>query len=191
LRDNIGLVNVVRKVEQEKILRADGAMYVCNSGSPTFLRDLTQAIAATGATIGFDATGGGELAGKILSCMEGALQSTERESYSFYGSTTHKQIYLYGRLDSRPVNFTQAFGMAWGMGGWLLTPFLQKLGPAAVRQLRERVAQELDTTFASQFSKEISLAQALQPETIAAYAKYATGEKYLINPSKDVSVQAS
>ncbi|WP_213956433.1 zinc-binding dehydrogenase [Variovorax sp. dw_954] len=191
LRDNIGLVNVVRKAEQERILRADGAMYVCNASSPTFLRDLTQAIAATGATIGFDATGGGELAGEILSCMEAALKTIEGESHSFYGSMTHKQIYLYGRLDSRPISFTQTFGTAWGMGGWLLTPFLQKLGPAAVRQLRERVAQELNTTFASQFSKEISLAQALQPETIAAYAKHATGEKYLINPSKDMSVPTS
>ncbi|RZL94200.1 MAG: NADH oxidase [Variovorax sp.] len=190
VRDNIGLVNIVRKAQQVDILRAEGAVHVCNASSPTFLQDLTQALAATGATIAFDATGGGELAGQILSCMEAAL-NLEAEGYSVYGSTTHKQVYLYGRLDSGPTTFTRNFGQAWGMGGWLLFPFLQKIGPAAAQQLKERVAREVATTFASQYTKEISLAQALKPAVISAYAKHATGEKYLIKPNMDVAAQAA
>ncbi|RYF51304.1 MAG: hypothetical protein EOO27_30205, partial [Comamonadaceae bacterium] len=184
IRDNIGLVNVVRKAEQADILRAEGAVHVCNSSSSTFLQDLTQALAATGATIAFDATGGGELVGQILSCMEAAL-NLEARGYSVYGSTTHKQAYLYGRLDTSPTKFTRNFGQAWGMGGWLLFPFLQKIGLAATQQLKERVAREVKTTFANQYTKEISLVQALQPQVMAAYAKRATGEKYLINPNMD------
>ena len=190
VQDQVGLVNIVRKAEQADILRTDGAVHVCNSSSPTFTQDLVQALAATGATIAFDATGGGELAERILSCMETALNQKSK-GYSVYGSTTYKQAYLYGRLDPSPTKFTRNFGMAWGMGGWLLFPFLQKIGPAAVQQLKERVAREVKTTFANQYTKEISLLQALRPEVISAYAKYATGEKYLINPSKDLSVQAS
>jgi NADPH:quinone reductase len=190
VQDQVGLVNIVRRPEQADILKADGAVHVCDSSSPTFTQDLVQALAATGATIAFDATGGGELAGRILSCMETALNQKSK-GYSIYGSTTHKQAYLYGRLDPSPTKFTRSFGMAWGMGGWLLFPFLQKIGPAAVQRLKERVAREVGTTFANQYTKEISLRQALRPEVISAYAKYATGEKYLINPNKDVSMQAS
>jgi NADPH:quinone reductase len=144
---------------------------------------LTDALADTGATIAFDATGGGTLAGQILGCMETALNRTARE-YSRYGSTTHKQVYLYGGLDPRPTEFVRNFGMAWGMGGWLLTPFLQRIGNDAVLQLKRRVAAELKTTFASQYAGELSLFEALQPEWIAAYGRRATGSKYLINPNK-------
>ena len=190
VRDNIGLVNIVRKAEQADILKADGAVHVCDSSSPTFIQDLTQALATTGATIAFDATGGGELAGQILSCMEAALNQTSK-GYSVYGSTTHKQVYLYGRLDTGPTKFTRTFGAAWGMGGWLLFPFLQKIGPAATQQLKERVAREVKTTFANQYLKEISLVQALQPEVISAYARHATGEKYLINPNMNAPAQGA
>ena len=137
----------------------------------------------TGATLAFDATGGGRLAGQILSCMEAALNRTAKE-YSRYGSTTHKQVYLYGGLDTGPTEFVRNFGMAWGMGGWLLFPFLQRVGPHAAQALRQRVVAELKTTFASSYSKEISLAQALQPEEIAVYGQRATGTKFLINPNK-------
>jgi len=183
IQDRIGLVNIVRKQEQEDILRAGGAVHVCNSNSPTFMQDLTQAIVATGATIAFDATGGGKLAGQILMCMDGALNMSAKE-YSRYGSTSHKQVYMYGGLDPGPTEFTRNFGMAWGMGGWLLFPFLQKIGSAAAQELGRRVAAELKTTFASSYSKEVSLAEALQLDAIAEYGKRATGEKYLINPSK-------
>jgi NADPH:quinone reductase len=182
-KDGIGLVNIVRKPEQAVLLKSMGATHVCDSGSATFVQDLTDALADTGATIAFDATGGGTLAGQILGCMETALNRTARE-YSRYGSTTHKQVYLYGGLDPRPTEFVRNFGMAWGMGGWLLTPFLQRIGNDAVLQLKRRVAAELKTTFASQYAGELSLFEALQPEWIAAYGRRATGSKYLINPNK-------
>ena len=186
LKDGVGLVNIVRKQEQADLLKAQGAVHVCNAASPTFLQDLTEAIAATGATLAFDATGGGKLAGQILSCMEAAL-SRKAGEYSRYGSTTHKQVYLYGGLDTSPTEFTRNFGMAWGMGGWLLFPFLQKIGPHAAGALKQRVVAELKTTFASHYSKEISLAEVLDLDVIAVYNKRATGEKYLINPNKGLA----
>jgi NADPH2:quinone reductase len=186
IKDKVGLVNIVRKPEQEALLRSQGAAYVCNASSPTFMEDLTQALVATGATLAFDATGGGKLAGQILTCMEAALTRTAKE-YSRYGSTTHKQVYLYGSLDTGPTEFTRNFGMAWGMGGWLLFPFLQRIGPDAAQALRQRVIAELKTTFASSYAKEISLVEALQPEAIAVYGQRATGTKYLINPNKAVA----
>jgi NADPH2:quinone reductase len=185
--DKVGLVNIVRKEEQEGALKALGAAHVCNSSSPSFKRDLTEALAATGATLAFDATGGGRLAGQILTCMEAALNRSAKE-YSRYGSTTHKQVYIYGGLDPTPIEIVRNFGMAWGLGGWLLTPFLQKIGPAAAQKLRDRVALELKTTFASSYSGDVSLAEALQPEAIAAYGRRATGEKYLVRPNKDVAL---
>ena len=183
IKDQIGLVNVVRKPEQATLLKRMGAKYVCDSSTPTFMEDLTQALVDTGATIAFDATGGGKLAGQILTCMEAALNRTAKE-YSRYGSTTHKQVYLYGGLDTGPTEFNRNFGMAWGIGGWLLFPFLQRIGVEAAQALRQRVAAELKTTFASSYSKEISLVEALQPEAIAVYGQRATGTKYLINPNK-------
>lgn len=183
LKDGIGLVNIVRKPDQAALLKTQGAAYVCDSSSPTFMEDLTQALVATGATIAFDATGGGKLAGQILSCMEAALSRTATE-YSRYGSTTHKQVYIYGGLDTGPTEFNRNFGMTWGMGGWLLFPFLQRIGPHTAQALRQRVVSELKTTFASHYSKEISLVQALQPAEIAVYGKRATGTKYLLNPNK-------
>ena len=144
---------------------------------------LTDAVVATGATIAFDAIGGGNQAGQILTCMEIAANRTVA-TYSRYGSTTHKQVYIYGGLDRGPTVLHRSFGMTWGLGGWLLTGFLQKIGPAATQQLRERVAREIKTTFASRYTKEVSLAEALRPEAIAVYGKQATGQKYLINPSK-------
>lgn len=186
IKDKIALVNIVRKQEQESILRGLGAKHVCNANSPTFMQDLTDALVTTGATIAFDATGGGKLAGQILTCMEAALNKTAKE-YSRYGSTTHKQVYIYGRLDTNPTEFVNNFGMAWGMGGWLLFPFLQKIGPEAAQKLRERVAAELKTTFASHYAKTVSLAEALQADAISVYGKRSTSEKYLINPNKDVA----
>ena len=181
-KDGVGLVNIVRKPEQEALLRAMGAAHVCNAASATFMQDLTEALVATGATLAFDATGGGKLAGQILGCMEAAANRTAKE-YSRYGSTTHKQVYIYGSLDMGPTEFNRNFGMTWGMGGWLLFPFLQKIGPAAAQVLKQRVATELKTTFASHYSRQVSLAEALQLNMIAVYGKRATGEKFLINPN--------
>ncbi|HSI52583.1 MAG TPA: zinc-binding dehydrogenase [Ramlibacter sp.] len=183
LKDGIGLVNIVRKPEQAALLKSQGAKYVCDASLPTFMDDLTQALVDTGATLAFDATGGGKLAGQILTAMEAALNRTAKE-YSRYGSTTHKQVYIYGGLDTGPTEFNRSFGMAWGMGGWLLFPFLQRVGAETAQKLRQRVMDELKTTFASTYSKEISLAEALQPDVIAGYGQRATGAKYLINPNK-------
>ncbi|WP_210546751.1 zinc-binding dehydrogenase [Rhodoferax sp. PAMC 29310] len=183
IKDQIGLVNIVRKPEQAALLKGLGAPYVCDASSPTFMSDLTQALVNTGATIAFDATGGGKLAGQILTCMEAALNSTAAE-YSRYGSTTLKQVYIYGGLDTGPTEFVRNFGFAWSMGGWLLFPFLQRLGEPAVQVLKQRVAAELKTTFSSNYSKEISLAEALELDAIAVYGQRSTGTKYLINPHK-------
>jgi len=183
IKDGIGLVSIVRSAEQEAVLRAQGAAHVCNSASETFSEDLTEALVKTGATIAFDATVGGTLASTILSCMEAALNRTAKE-YSRYGTTIHKQVYLYGNLDTRPTEIYRNVGMYWSVGGWLLTPFLQKIGSAASQALRQRVADELTTTFASHYAQEISLAQALQVEMIKTYSAKSTGTKYLINPSK-------
>ena len=147
--------------------------------------DLTNALVETGATIAFDAIGGGKLAGQILTAMEIAANKTAKE-YSRYGSNVYKQVYIYGSLDNRPTELTRAFGLTWGVGGWLLTPFLQKIGPAEIGRLRQRVASELKTTFASHYTKVVSLQETLQLDNIAVYGKRATGEKFLINPSKGV-----
>ena len=183
IKDGVGLVNIVRKQEQEDLLRAQGATHVCNSSAPGFMEDLTRALVTTGATIAFDAIGGGKLAGQILSCMEAAANQSAKE-YSRYGSTTYKQVYIYGGLDRSPTEITRNFGMTWGLGGWLLFPFLQKIGPAAAQKLRERVVAELKTTFASSYTREVSMAEALHLDAIALYSKHATGTKYLVNPNK-------
>ncbi len=183
LQDGIDLVNIVRRPEQAALLRAAGAVYVCDASGDGFVDELTDSLVATGATIAFDAIGGGRLASQILNAMEVAIGRSASE-YSRYGSATHKQVYIYGGLDTGPTELQRGFGMAWGIGGWLLFPFLQRIGPAAAAALRQRVAAELKTTFASHYAKEISLAEALQPDVIAVYGRRATGAKLLINPNK-------
>jgi NADPH:quinone reductase-like Zn-dependent oxidoreductase len=183
LKDGIGLVNIVRSQEQAEILRKIGAKHVVDSTAPIFMDELTNALIETGATIAFDAIGGGKLVGQILTCMETAINKTAKV-YSRYGSSVHKQVYIYGGLDTRPTELNRAFGMAWGIGGWLLFPFLMKIGQAEGARLRQRVVDELKTTFASHYTQVVSLQEALQLEHIAIYGKRATGEKYLINPNK-------
>ena len=186
IKDGIGLVNIVRKPEQAALLRSIGAEYVCDSTSPTFMEDLTQAIVATGATLAFDATGGGKLGGQILTAMEIAISRTAKK-YSRYGSTTHKQVYLYGGLDRSPTEFNRTFGMAWGMGGWLLFSFLQNSPTSDVARMKKRVTDELRTTFASNYTRQVSLTEMLQLDAIAGYGKAATGEKFLLNPNKGLA----
>ena len=182
LHDGIALVNIVRKPEQAALLRAQGAKFVCDSSAPRFVEELADALAATGATLAFDAIGGGKLATQILSGMEAALLR-QGGAYSRYGSATHKQVYLYGMLDTRATEIVRDFGMAWGVGGWLLIHFLQRIGSAEASKLRQRVAAELKTTFASRYTCTVSLAEALTPQAIAVYAQRATGAKFLIDPS--------
>jgi NADPH:quinone reductase-like Zn-dependent oxidoreductase len=186
LKDGVGLVNIVRSVEQQEVLAALGAAHICDSTLPTFLDDLTEALVATGATLAFDAIGGGKLASQILSCMEQAANRNAK-TYSRYGSTVHKQVYIYGSLNTAPIELTRNFGSAWGTGGWLLFPFLAKIGSAEAQKLKARVVAELKTTFASHYTQTISLTEALQPDIIRAYAKRATREKYLIQPHKNAA----
>jgi len=183
LADGVDLVNVVRSPAQAKILKDIGAKHIVDSSAASFQDDLVQALVDTGATIAFDAIGGGKLAGQLLNAMEVAANKTAKV-YSRYGSTTYKQVYIYGGLDTSPTTLNRAFGMSWGLGGFLLTPFLIKAGAAKTQELKDRVAAEIKTTFASHYTAEISLAEALKPEVIAAYNAKATGTKYLINPAK-------
>jgi NADPH:quinone reductase-like Zn-dependent oxidoreductase len=180
--DGIPLVNVVRSAEQEKLLRQLGATHVVDSSTAGFTADLENAVAATGATIGFDAIGGGKLAGQILAAMEKAA-SRNLESYSRYGSNTPKQVYIYGALDPGPTILDRRFGFTWSLGGWLLFPFLQKAGPETTQRLRARIADEFRTTFASRYTDTLSLTDALKPEFVRAYERKGTGAKYLIDPS--------
>lgn len=182
LADGIPLVCVVRSAEQASLLRAQGAQHVVDSSQPDFTDRLTEALVTTGATIAFDAIGGGRLASTLLTCMEAAL-SRKAGEYSRYGTTVHKQVYIYGGLDIGPTEVQRNVGMYWSIGGWLLTPFLQKIGPQAAQALRERVAREIRTTFASKYSRELSLSQVLHADEIRAYAGKGTGAKVLINPS--------
>ena len=181
IADGVDLVNIVRKPEQEKILRDIGAKYIVNSTSENFMAELIDALAETKATLGFDAIGGGPLAGQILTAMEAA--ANRGAEYSRYGSAQHKQVYIYGRLDLSPSIIPPSVGMAWGTGGYLLTYFLQKVGAEGRARLRKRVMDELKTTFASHYTDEISLTEALDVETLKNYDAKRTGEKYLINPS--------
>lgn len=182
-KDAIPLVNIVRRPEQADLLRGIGATYVCDTSAASFADDLKAALAATGATIAFDALGGGGLGGQILAGMEAAAVAAGGGA-DRYGSTTHKQVYIYGSLDTGPTQFIRNFGMMWGMGGWLLFPFLNRLGVEGANRLRSRVVAELKTTFAATYAAEISLAEALQPEVMSAYARKTTGGKYLIRPDK-------
>ena len=183
MADGVELVNIVRKEEQAELLRSMGAKYIINSSSKDFMAELTNAIHATGATLAFDATGGGTLASSILSAMEAAAARTPG-AYSIYGSIKHKQVYLYGGLDTSETTLTRGYGMAWGIGGWLLPNFMARVGMKVVMGLQARVAKELTTTFASHYTNEISLEEALNAETVGNYIAKATGEKFLICPQK-------
>ena len=180
--DGVELVNIVRSESQRQRLVDMGARHVCDLSVPSFSADLATAVASTGATIAFDAIGGGTLASQLFSAMEAAATSKLRE-YTRYGSDVLKQVYIYGSLDTGPTILQRNFGLTWSLSGWLLWPFLKKIGPGAEAKLRERVVAELHTTFASPYAKVISLPDALRPDVIAAYGQRATGGKYLINPN--------
>ncbi|ABS65928.1 Alcohol dehydrogenase GroES domain protein [Xanthobacter versatilis] len=179
--DGIGLVNIVRSPEQVALLRGLGAEHAVDSSAETFREDLTEAIAATGATLSFDAIGGGEMTSTILNAME-AVAARSMASYDRYGSAVLKQGYIYGALDTGPTTLRRGFGFSWSIGGWLLFHALQRLAPATVQAMRQRVVDEMGTTFASSYTARITLEQALEPETVAAYMRKSTGAKYLITP---------
>ncbi len=186
IADGVPLVNIVRKSEQADLLRDLGAKYVCNSSDEDFMSALTDAVHETGATLAFDATGGGQLASQILTAMEQAQLRSPSGEYSIYGSTVHKQVYLYGSLDLSPTTLNRAYGMAWGIGGWLLPQFLGKAGMEKMVEMRQRVAAELTTTFASHYTRELSFAEMLSADVARQYQAKVTGEKYLLCPQKDL-----
>ncbi|VWX47216.1 zinc-binding dehydrogenase [Novosphingobium sp. 9U] len=184
LAEGIPLINIVRSPEQAELLRAIGATHVLDSKDADFAEALTDAIAETGATIAFDAIGGGTLGGEILAAMERAAVRTATE-YNRYGSTTCKQLYIYGMLDTSATTFNRGpIGFQFSISGWLLFPFLQKAGDAVAQRFRARVVDELTTTFASHYTRVIGLAEALDPDVLRAYVRKATGEKFLIDPTK-------
>ena len=184
IKDGIGLVNIVRSKEQADILHKIGAKYVVNSTAPSFMDDLTNALVETGATIAFDAIGGGKLAGQILTCMEIAANKTAKD-YSRYGSNVHKQVYIYGSLDTAPDRTEPGVRHDLGRRRLAAVPV-----PAEDRPGRRRAScasawsAELKTTFASHYTQVVSLQEALQLSNIAVYNKRSTGEKFLINPNK-------
>ena len=181
IAEGVPLVNIVRKQEHADMLTALGAQYVCDSSSENFKRDLYKAIEATGATLAFDAIGGGELVSDILTTME-AVGSKDAQGFNTYGSEDNKQVYIYGGLDMSPTTLNRAYGMTWGIGGWLLMRFLAKLPVEKLLALHKRVADEINTTFKSEFSAEIDFKDILSPDTIAKYNAKKTGEKYLLTP---------
>jgi NADPH:quinone reductase-like Zn-dependent oxidoreductase len=184
LADGIPLVNIVRSQAQADILRDIGAVYVLNSQDDDFPARLTQTVEETGATIAFDAIGGGTLGSVIMQAMERAAVK-RMPVYNRYGSTVFKQLYIYGALDPSPTTLDRlAFGFEWSVSGWLLFPFLQKAGPQVAQRMRARVVDELTTTFASHYTRVIGLAEALEPEVLRAYERKATGEKFLISPTQ-------
>lgn len=182
--DNVGLVNIVRSTAQEELLRGIGARYVCNSTADDFVPALVEAVAETGATLAFDAIGGGHLASTILSAMETAA-GRRMTSYSRYGSSVLKQVYIYGSLDTGPTELDRTFGMSWSVGGWLLTPFLQKIGASRIAELHARVAAGVKTTFASHYTQMVSLADLLKPQILQLISRKATGEKFLVTPAQN------
>ena len=183
LKDDVPLVNIVRSAAQAELLKNIGARYICDSTADDFVPTLIEAVSETGATIAFDAIGGGRLASTILTAMESAA-AQHMTGYSTYGSSVHKQVYIYGGLDTAPTELTRSFGMAWSVGGWLLTPFLAKIGPTRVAELQARVAAEVKTTFASHYTQTITLADLLKPQVLEAISRRATGEKYLVVPTE-------
>jgi NADPH:quinone reductase len=183
LADGVPLVNIVRRPAQVSLLREQGAAHVLDSSADGFDDALLDALSETGATLAFDALGGGAMAATLLSAME-TVAARQLPAYSRYGSPRHKQVYIYGLLDPRPRVLDGSFGIAWGVGGWLMTWFYERIGADAAR-LRQRAADELATTFASRFSGEIGLAEMLSLDAIRRFTRRATGEKYLVLPQLD------
>ena len=149
------------------------------------MRQQRDAIAASGATLAFDALGGGTLAGQILSAMERACSAGDA-GYNRYGSRTRKAVYIYGGLDSRPTQLDRSYGMAWTVGGWLLFDQLDRMDPPVLAAMKARIAAGLGSTFRTSFAAEVSLTDLLRDEHLRRVAARRTGEKLLVNPRLDL-----
>lgn len=182
VKEGVPLVAIVRSDAQKKILTDIGLTHVIDSTKDSFMPDLIAALAETGATLGFDAIGGGKMASYILTAMEKAAAVRGAE-FSVYGSTVNKQVYIYGRLDTGETILGGGLGLYWGVGGWLLTPHLEKVGGERMMEMRMYSVEERNGIFNSEYTSEISLMDMINPEIAKGYDKKATGEKVLVNPS--------
>jgi len=181
-KEDVPLVAIVRRDSQRELLAELGVPYIVDSSKETFFNDLVQAIAAAEATLCFDAIGGGKMADTVLKAMEMALRSRGMEG-GVYGTPVHKQVYIYGRLDFSPTILTSAYGMYWGVGGWLVTPRLQKQGMKRTIEMRQYAIEERNGIFASDYARTISLEEMLDPDTARSIDKKGTGGKVLVDPS--------
>ncbi len=179
LEDDVGLVNIVRDSRSAELLREAGAKYVLDSANPDFQHHLIEALGATGATIAFDAIGGGPLLSQILAAME-TVNLRQSSAFSRYGSSKLKQVYVYGLLDPGPKVIQGSIGSAWSVAGWLMSWSLQKFGEEIITRMRKRVTDGLKTTFATHYGAEIRLPEMLDPELVKRYTKTGTGEKFLV-----------
>ena len=185
LQDGVPLVNIVRRPEQASLLTSQGAANVCDTSSARFIQDLDDAAAATGATLAFDALGGGRVANQVLAAMERAC-SAGAARYERYGSTVRKQVYVYGGLDGRPTELDRSYGMAWSIGGWLVFHRLGRMAPGTLAAMKDRIVSGLETTFATKFAAEISLTDVMRADYLEAIAMRGTGEKFVVNPRREL-----
>ncbi|MCA9609656.1 MAG: NADH oxidase [Myxococcales bacterium] len=182
-KEGVPLVAIVRSDAQRAILAELGVEHIVDSSKEGSMRALVAALAATGATLGFDAIGGGEMADRILIAMEQA-QLSRGQAPGAYGTPVHKQVYVYGRLDTGPTTLTPSYGLYWGVGGWLVTPWLQRVGLERMMEMRRFAIEERNGIFASRYTDTIGLDLMIDPEVARAYQRKATGQKYLVDPSR-------
>lgn len=179
--DDMPLVNIVRREEQVRLLQDMGAEHIVNSGADDFMRQLRESIDETDAFFGFDPIGGGQMVDHCFKAMEQVAVSKMTE-FSRYGSNQAKKMHIYGRLDLGPTILTPSYGFGFTLTGWLLTPFLQSAGMETVMRMRQRVLDNLTTTFKSSYTKEVTLEGMLEKDAVLQYRQMRTGEKYLVTP---------
>jgi len=181
LADGVPLVNVVRRQEQADLLKSIGAQYVVNTSLKTYEKDLVDALVASGATIAFDATGGGTLGFEIIKGMEMAALR-KGGGMTSYGSSTFKKLYIYGGLNAGEPLVLRPHA---GMGGfsWSVAGFLLGQGTAKITEEDKlRVAREIKTTFATSYSRRLSLEQMLDVKMMKEYQAQSSNNKALVTP---------
>ena len=184
IAEQVPLINIVRSTQQAKILGAIGATHVLNYRDAQFSKTLEKYILETSATVAFDAIGGGELAGQLLNAMHNVF-SDDRGNLPTLNTGLRKQLYIYGGLDRSPTVIKRSFGLDWGIDGFLLDTYLREMGRTEIERLRNIVASNLTTIFASSYEEEISMTEALNAEALIRMSELRTGGKYLLNPSLD------
>jgi len=184
--EGIQLVNIVRKEEAAAGLKVLGAEFVVNSSAPSFKEDLLAAVNATGATIAFDATGGGTLAMDILAAFNQSLRERFPDTLQgWYGPPQQHTVYKYGGLDKSNSEFTPAVGVGnFTWGGWLMPFHYAKYPPDHRAEANAKVVARLDTTFSSTYGTRLSLEDmAGSPEQYFASLQSQTDLKFLVLPN--------